>query len=168
MKRPLIAWSSPASSSEWSRSKRARWSPPARRSRRASRARPRPRRPTGQSGGSSGRSAARHPRARRGRGALTVTAAAPRTRERDARSIDLQRRLGQVGAAARVQPRAHPARRADGVIKSELNVSDGQPQVFIVGKAPNQRKVSPFAAARQCATAAQAWIGSAVIAPTWT
>ena len=35
-----------------------------------------------------------------------------------------------------------PARCADGVIKSELNVSDGQPQVFIVGKAPNQRGIA--------------------------
>ena len=33
---------------------------------------------------------------------------------------------------------------------------------------PRINGVSPFAAARQCATEAQAWFGSAVIAPTWT
>jgi pimeloyl-ACP methyl ester carboxylesterase len=35
-----------------------------------------------------------------------------------------------------------PARSAGGVIRSELNVSDGQPQFFIIGKAPNQRRIA--------------------------
>ena len=35
-----------------------------------------------------------------------------------------------------------PARRAGRVVSSELNVSDEQPQVFIVGKAPNQRGIA--------------------------
>jgi pimeloyl-ACP methyl ester carboxylesterase len=34
------------------------------------------------------------------------------------------------------------ARSASGVIKSEPSVSDGQPQVFIVGDAPNQRRIA--------------------------
>jgi pimeloyl-ACP methyl ester carboxylesterase len=40
------------------------------------------------------------------------------------------------------KPSLIPARSACGVISSELNVSDGQPQVFIVGNAPNQRRIA--------------------------
>jgi alpha-beta hydrolase superfamily lysophospholipase len=38
--------------------------------------------------------------------------------------------------------RLTPARSASGVTKSEPSVSDGQPQVFIVGNAPNQRRIA--------------------------
>ena len=39
-------------------------------------------------------------------------------------------------------PRFLPAGPPSGVIKSEFNVSDEQPQFFIVGKAPNQRRIA--------------------------
>jgi pimeloyl-ACP methyl ester carboxylesterase len=39
-------------------------------------------------------------------------------------------------------PRLIRARSASGVTKSEPSVSDGQPQVFIVGNAPNQRRIA--------------------------
>ena len=39
-------------------------------------------------------------------------------------------------------PRLIQARSASGVTKSEPSVSDGQPQVFIVGNAPNQRRIA--------------------------
>ena len=39
-------------------------------------------------------------------------------------------------------PRFTQARSASGVTKSEPNVSDEQPQVFIVGNAPNQRRIA--------------------------
>jgi pimeloyl-ACP methyl ester carboxylesterase len=39
-------------------------------------------------------------------------------------------------------PRLIQARSASGVSKSEPSVSDGQPQVFIVGDAPNQRRIA--------------------------
>ena len=39
-------------------------------------------------------------------------------------------------------PKFIPARPPRGVIKSELNLSDEQPQFFIVGKAPNQRGIA--------------------------
>ena len=42
----------------------------------------------------------------------------------------------------RIRPGVVPARRAGQIIMSEINVSDGQPQVFIVGKAPNQRGIA--------------------------
>src|ERR1700691_5729573 len=39
-------------------------------------------------------------------------------------------------------PRLIEARSASGVTKSEPSVSDGQPQIFIVGDAPNQRRIA--------------------------
>ena len=39
-------------------------------------------------------------------------------------------------------PRFSEARRASRLLSNQLNVSDGQPQVFIVGKAPNQRRIA--------------------------
>jgi pimeloyl-ACP methyl ester carboxylesterase len=40
------------------------------------------------------------------------------------------------------KPMFVPARSAGSVIRSELIVPDGQPQVFIVGNAPNQRRIA--------------------------
>ena len=54
----------------------------------------------------------------------------------------MQRGLGQARAALRAHAEAHPGAVRSGVTKSEPNVSDGQPQVFIVGNAPNQRRIA--------------------------
>ena len=59
-----------------------------------------------------------------------------------------RKRLTRVdGSAKSASPRAPtpmfiPTRAAGSVIRSELNVPDGQPQVFIVGNAPNQRRIA--------------------------
>ena len=91
---------------------------------------------------SSGRRAARLPRARKERAHQGSRRAESRTRELDARTVDLRRELRQARAALRDQVEVHPARSAGRMTNSELNVSDGQPQVFIVGNAPNQRRIA--------------------------
>ena len=59
------------------------------------------------------------------------------------------------------------ARSAGRIIRSELKVSDGQPQFFIVGKSPNQRRIAFRRRAPERTGGAQGSFGSADTAPKW-
>ena len=80
---------------------------------------------------------------RKGESASTLTAG----RAIEHENVTGERLTRVEGSAKSASPCAPtpmfiPARSAGSVIRSELNVPDGQPQVFIVGNAPNQRRIA--------------------------